>query len=103
MANAIFIILEQENGDTYNICNEESVRVLDLVFKMYKKKGIYPYEKNKILYDSKTNNPVVIMNDKYKYGDQSLVNIQGNAFKLKGLGWKPTKSIDDILNEILEV
>lgn len=103
VANAIFIILGQENGDTYNICNEESIKVIDLVFIMYKKRGIYLYEKNKTLYDTKTNNPVIIMNDKYKYGDQSIVNIQGNAFKLKGLGWKPTKSIDDILSEILEV
>jgi GDP-mannose 4,6-dehydratase len=103
VANAIYTILEQVNGDTYNICNESSYRVIDIVYKMYEKKGILLYQRDNILYEQSTNKPVIIIDDVYKGFDKTTINIQGEPSKLKGLFWKPTRTIDDILDEFLQV
>jgi GDP-mannose 4,6-dehydratase len=103
VANAIYIIMEQEvGGDTYSICSDESHLIIDLVYKMYEMKGIILYENNDVLYDTTTNLPVIIYDDSYKGFDKTIINIQGEPIKLKTLGWKPSKTIDDILGEILE-
>jgi GDP-mannose 4,6-dehydratase len=102
VANAIYTILEQDTGATYNICNEESSQVIDLVSKMYEKVGVLLYEKDNCFYEKDTNILVIIIEDLYKGFDKTIINIQGEPTKLKALSWKPTKTIDDILKEILE-
>ena len=44
---------------------------------------------------------VVIIQDKQLGFDSTPTNIRGEATKLKGLGWKPTISIESILGELV--
>lgn len=93
VAKAIKLILEQEGGNTYVICGDESVKVEDLVFRLYSKGGIYSTDGEKI---------VIIDTETQSKGlDTVPVNIQGTASLLKGLGWKPEYSVDAILDELI--
>ncbi len=97
-AKTIKIILSQENGDNYIICGNESVKILDLVTKIYANYGITIVVKDNVLYsDDKI---VAVIENVNKGIDTIPINIQGKADKLKNLGWVQNYSIDDILNEI---
>jgi GDP-mannose 4,6-dehydratase len=87
VANAIRIIIEQDKGDNYLICNDHSVKIFDLVVFIYETIGIQLEKKNNILYDVETGLEVVIINDIQLGFDNVPTNIQGNCQKLKKLGW----------------
>ena len=57
-------------------------------------------KQNNILYEKESNLPVVIINNVYNGTDNTNTNIQGSPEKLLNLGWTPTISIDDILDEL---
>ena len=88
VAKAIHVIISQETGDNYLICNEVSYKMYDLVVELYKKMGI-------------TNDlPLIIENEMFGF-DVVPTNITGKQVKLRDLGWKPTITIEQILNELL--
>jgi GDPmannose 4,6-dehydratase len=99
--NAIKYILNNDSGDDYNICNYNSYKIKDLVFKIYKKFDIdlirgpnkYTY------YDKKLNIPKIIIEDFDNGLDNKSINITGYPGKLKSLNWYIKYTIDDILDE----
>lgn len=99
VASAISIIVQQESGDDYLICNTHSVKVFDLVVKIYEKWGIVltPSTQNNVFYDSMTNQCVLIVQDKNIGFDEQPTNIRGECVKLKNLGWTINYNIEDIV------
>jgi len=109
VASAILTIVKEEKGDNYLICNDASVKIYDLVLKIYENNGIFLINKeeifydngillpNNILYDKETGSKVVIIEDKKVGFDNQPTNIRGECVKLKGLGWELQYTIDDIL------
>jgi GDP-mannose 4,6-dehydratase len=100
VANAIYNIVTQEKGDNYLICNNKNYKVIDLVMKMYEKSNIHLIYKENIYYEISSNLPVIIINEGQKSFDSTPTNINGEAFKLKNIGWEPLISIESILDEI---
>ena len=100
-ARAIRKIIEQPKGNTYSICNDESELISTLVFKMYKLAGINVVAKEEGLYEIDTNLPVAFIKITAAGLDTQPIDIRGEPGKLKQIGWKPTFSIDDILNDII--
>lgn len=102
VAKAIKLILSQEEGNTYVICGDESVKVKGLVFKLYFKGGIVYEKEGDNLYSKDGNIIVIIDTETQTKGlDTVPVNIQGTATRLKELGWKPEYSVDAILDELI--
>jgi GDP-D-mannose dehydratase len=100
VATAIHLICKQDKGDNYIICNDESVKISDVVLLIYHKNGI-----NAILCDyqiiEKETNKIIATTILNRQGD-NVCNIKGCVTKLKNLGWKPTLNIKDILQNITE-
>ena len=101
VANAIYTIISQEKGETYLICNEESYKVYDLVNRLYSSAGIALEQKDNVLYEQDSGLPVLLIEDKKIGFDSTPTNIRGNPKKLKELGWTPTVTINNILEELL--
>jgi GDP-mannose 4,6-dehydratase len=101
VANAIHAIVSQDKADTYLICNDESHKVLDLVLKLYSLANIDLEQKENRLIEKDTGLEVVVIEEKQLGFDSTPTNITGESKKLKGLGWQPILTIDDILREIL--
>jgi len=97
VANAIHLIISQEKGEDYLICNTESHKVYDLVLQLYANAGIELEQRENILYKQGTDTIVVVMENKYLGFDALPTNIQGYPSKLLRLGWTPTKSINNVL------
>jgi GDPmannose 4,6-dehydratase len=98
VANAIHTIISQDYGDTYMICNDESHKVYDLVLKLYSLSEINLEKRDNVLYEKNTELEVIRIEDN-KFGlDSTIVNIRGNAKKLKKIGWKPLVSLEQILS-----
>ena len=101
VATAIKIIVEQEKGDNYLICNSESHKVLDLVLELYSRSGI-ELEKNENKFCDTKSGAIVFKIETNQIGiDTTPINILGKPEKLIKLGWKPRVSINDILGEII--
>lgn len=100
VANAIHLIISQEHGEDYLICNTESHKVYDLVLQLYTNVGIELEQRENILYKQGSNTEVVVMESKYVGFDALPTNIQGHPQKLMELGWSPEKSINTILLDI---
>jgi GDP-mannose 4,6-dehydratase len=97
VVNAIHLIISQEKGEDYLICNTESYKVYDLVLKLYENANIELEQLDNILYKKGTHIQVVIMENKYSGVDALPTNIKGYPTKLLNLGWNPIKSINSIL------
>ena len=100
VANAIYNIIKQENGDNYLICNDKSYKICDLVMLLYSKANINLIKCENIFYEIKTGVPVIIIQENQITFDSMPTNITGEAVKLKNIGWKPLVSIERILDEI---
>jgi GDP-D-mannose dehydratase len=100
VANAIFKILEQKNGDNYVICNDNSYKMEYLVMLIYSRANINLVKINNIYFDAETNLPVIVVEENQLSFDSKPTNINGEANKLKSIGWKPLVSIDSIIDEI---
>ena len=101
VVNSIKYILNNVNGDDYNICNYDNYKMEDLVLKLYKNFNIdlIKDEQNKIYYDKKLNIERIIIHDSNNGLDRKIIDIKGYPNKLTNLGWKIKYSIEDILNE----
>ena len=96
-AKAIKVILEQTEGDTYIICGNESVKILDLVIKVYASNGISISIKDNVLYSE---DKIVAIIEKLNNGiDTATIDIRGKPDKLRQLGWKQKCFLQDIINE----
>ena len=101
VAKAITTIIEQEKGDNYLICNHEKHKILDLVLQLYSKGGVKLEQKENIFLEKETNLQVLVIENNQLSIDAIPINILGNPTKLTSLGWKPSVSMNDILEEIL--
>jgi GDP-mannose 4,6-dehydratase len=99
-ANAIHIIISQEKGDTYLICDDKNHKVYDLVLKLYYLSGIELEKNGNSLFDKISGLEVVIITDSQIASDSTPTNIRGEPIKLRNLGWKNTLSVDNILREM---
>jgi GDP-D-mannose dehydratase len=100
VANAIFNILDQTNGNNYLICSDKSYKMEDLVISMYSKANIKLIKRDNIYYDVNTNLPIIIIEQNKLSFENISTNISGEANRLKNIGWKPLISIETILDEI---
>jgi len=100
VANAIHIILSQNNGDNYSICGDESYKIYDLVIQLYLQAEIIVEVKNNILYEKESG--LELVNIHNLQGNESKpTHINGDNNKLKTIGFNIKKNITDILNELL--
>jgi GDP-D-mannose dehydratase len=97
-AKAINLIIEQQHGDNYVICGDESIKILCLVQNIYALNNIPITMIDNSLYSN--GKLVAIIENNNKGIDYLPVNISGTALKLKKLGWKQNISINDIITEI---
>lgn len=100
VANAIHMIISQDKGDTYLICNDESHKVYDLVLKLYSLSGINVEKMENGLKENSSGLQILLIENKMLGFDLAPTNIRGEAKKLKELEWKPMISIEKILNEL---
>ena len=101
VVNAIKYILKADKGDDYNICNYNSYKIKDLVFKLYSNFGfeLIKGDEEYIYFDKNTNKPLLIIENNNNGLDKKNIDIKGYPVKLKNLDWSIKYSIDDILNE----
>jgi GDPmannose 4,6-dehydratase len=100
VANAIFYILEEKNGNNYLICNDNSYKVIDLVKLLYSRANIILIKDNNVFYDTNTNLPVIIIKENQLSFESTPTNISGISTNLKNIGWEPLIPIENILDEI---
>lgn len=100
VVRAIDIIMQQAVGADYLICGDSSVKIFDLVVEIYAKNGIHLMKDGQTLYDIDTSAPVVVIGKNMRETDTTIINIDGEAKKLRELGWAPEFSIHDILLDI---
>jgi GDPmannose 4,6-dehydratase len=104
VATAIKTIVSQDHGENYLICNEENVLIYDLVLSLYKKSGILlEMRDDNTLCDKDGNCVVQIMVDGRLSFDDKPIHLRGHPIKLRQLGWNPFVSIDQILDEIINL
>jgi len=97
IANAIRIILDQIHGDTYVICSSEFHKVENIVIDIYKKHSILLESKEGCLVEKTSGNIVVHIGQSLR---NTITKINGDAKKLRALGWKPYHTLDTILAEL---
>jgi len=97
VVSAIRLIIRENIGDNYLICNDYSVKIYDLVIQIYLNQGIKLEKRENDLYDIDSGLKVVVIEDIQKGFDTVPTNIQGECIKLKNLGWNPNVKINDIL------
>jgi GDP-mannose 4,6-dehydratase len=97
VANAFFLIADQDNAKNYVISNDESYKVKDLVKIVYNLRGINLYEKDNSLIDTVSGTPVVIMDSCFR---SDITDIKGDNSTLKSIGWVQKYSIEETLREM---
>jgi len=97
VASAIRLIIEQQQGDDYLICNDSSVKIYDLVIQVYLKQGIQLELRDNVLYDIESGIKVVVIEDMKIGFDTVPTNICGECVKLKKLGWVAKMNVNDIV------
>ena len=101
VANAIFYILEEKNGNNYLICNDNSYKIIELVKLLYSRANINLIkDNNNVFYDTNTNLPVIIIKENQLSFESTPTNISGTSTNLKNIGWEPLIPIENILDEI---
>lgn len=101
VAKAIKLILDQDEGNDYNICGNEVHKVVDLVLRLFELGGFNLKQFNKTLVDE-TGKVFVEMENKYNGYDNGVSKITGDITKLNTLGWTSSLTVDDILKEMIE-
>ena len=97
---AIQTILSQPTGDNYLICNLKSHCIYDIVLQIYQKAGIDLIKKDNIFYCTQSNLPVIIIQSLPDV-ENTVIDIQGYPTKLIQLGWYPSFSIENIIQELI--
>jgi GDP-D-mannose dehydratase len=97
-ADAIVRILQHPDGNTYNICGSESLKVEELVIRMYRQFGIHLVKTDTGFVDDKTGLPVIEIGKQLR---AESTNITADMSRLAALGWHQTYSVDDILADFV--
>jgi GDP-D-mannose dehydratase len=100
VACAIEKIVQHPVGDNYLICHEYSVPILDMVIDIYKLCEIELIVHKPYFYEKHTHELVIEIIDIPGLETQPS-HIQGYPTKLKQLGWIPTMTIPELLQEIV--
>lgn len=101
VASAIHTIVSQDEGGSYLICGDISTRIVDLVKMLYSKSGIELEYRDSKYYDVLTGKLVLYIHENMRR-DATIINIRGEAKKLKGLGWVQKMTVDDIIIDLLQ-
>lgn len=90
--SAIFTILEKgQDGEVYNVVNEENtMRICDMAKLVAEK---IAHGKIRIIYDIPDNNT---------YGYARDTKLRLSSGKLRSLGWKPTKNLEEMYRDLIE-
>ena len=100
--SAINIIINQDVGDTYLICNDNNNKMSYYVEKMYKLAGIELIKVNNKYIEKDSGLDVLIIINKFIGIDINPTFINGKPVKLKNLGWVPKILNNDILLEYID-
>ena len=102
VSKAIELIIDQEKSENYLICNESSIKIEELVIRIYNKNNLEIEKKSNIFYEKKSNIPIICIKNTNNGLDNTIVNIEGCPTKLKKLNWYPTVDLDELLESIIE-
>lgn len=97
VANAFYLIAEQNIPKNYIISNDTSYKIKDLVKIIYNINNIDIFEENNTFFEIKSNKPVVIMDSCFR---NEITDIKGDNSDLKSIGWKAKYTIEDTLREM---
>ena len=101
VASAIYCIIKQEKGNNYLICStDNNYCIFDLVVRLYDKVNIKLIQKDDILYNKETNDPIIKIDD-ILHIEKDIINIKGYPDNLLKLGWSPKYNIDKIIDELI--
>jgi len=100
VANAIRIILDQPQGDTYLICASNHQTVESLVLATYSYRGIILEKRDSCFYNTKDGQLVLRVNSDQHKRNELCVNITGHATKLRALGWNPAYTVADVIADM---
>lgn len=102
VASAIKIIVLQPIGNSYLICNDDSVLINDLVMSLYRRANIVlETQDNNTFYDSTGKVVIQIDNGSRLSFEEKPIHMRGQPTKLRQLGWNPKITMDQILDEIV--
>ena len=97
VANAFFLIAEQDIPKNYVISNDSSYKVKDIVKTIYKLRNIDVFEKDNSLIDVESQKEIVIMDSCFRI---DTTDIKGDNSDLKSIGWMPRYTVEDTLKEM---
>lgn len=97
VANAFFLIAEQNTPQNFIISSDSSHNMKDLVKIIYNLQDIELIEQNNSLIDIASNKPVVIMDSCFR---NEITDIKGDNTTLKSIGWTQKYTIEEILREM---
>jgi len=97
VAQAIKLIVEQSSGQSYVICGSNFHKVEDLVIDIYKRFDILLEAKGPTLVDKETGEIVATIGSSLR---NSITKINGIPTKLLTLGWRPSHTVQSILDEL---
>ena len=100
VASGIKLILEQEIGDTYILCNSNFLKVEDIVIDIYKNKRILLERNGNFLVDMESKEVVVILGSSFR---DCSTKINGIPEKLLSLGWTPKHTLQSIITDISHI
>ena len=99
VARAIHMILNEIHGNNYVICSSNFYKVEDVIIDIYKQVDIILEKKDNHFVDVDTNEIVICIGSSLR---NTITKINGNPERLTQLGWKPTYTLQMIINELLE-
>lgn len=97
VASAIRIILEQPQGNSYVICNSDSVPVYKMVEELYSVFGISVERKDNMYIEVGTGLPVLHMGNQLRGVNTKIL---GDASRLRTLGWSPKTTLRGLMEDI---
>ena len=97
VANALFMISNQEVAKNYIISNDQSYKMKDLVKLIYTIHQVPIVEKQHSFVEADTNQPVILMDSCFR---NEITDIKGDNSALRSIGWEPTYSVEEILREM---
>jgi GDPmannose 4,6-dehydratase len=99
VASAIRIIIDQDAGNNYLLCNYDSSQIISLVKRIYENAGIILVKIDNNLCEESSRKVVIHLRETPSGLDDKPIDVRGYPTNLLQLGWSPKWSIDRILTE----